>query len=205
MKILISGFEPFDNSFVNPSQLLVEYIKKDKSEFINFDTCLLPVDTSAAPKKLIDAIDKVQPNFVISLGQAYGRAVVSVEKIAINFLNFRIPDNSNIKIEDQLIIPDAPAAYFSSLPVREIQGAVSAVGIPCEISYSAGTYLCNQVFFCIMHHITINHLDIKAGFVHFPALPEQVAGKHPCVPSMDIDVMQKALDQIIRVIRPSFF
>ncbi len=205
MKILITGFEPFAGSAINPSQLLIKAFETQHKVNDNLYTCLLPVDTNNAPIKLIDSLDFYQPDAVVCLGQATGRALISLEKVAINLLNFRIPDNQGNKIEDQPIVQDAPVAYFSTLPIHKLHQAITASGIPCEVSYSAGTYLCNQVFYILMHHIASNGLLTMAGFVHLPALPEQVVGQGRDCPSMSLNIMRMAVDRIISTLNTNLF
>ena len=202
MKILITGFEPFDNSPINPSQEVIQRFKFDSPDFIQLSTCLLPVDAKRGPELLIQKLEDIIPDVVICLGQASGRSAISLEKVAINQLDFRIPDNTGEVIIRKKIITNAPDAYFTSLPIDAIHKCLLSTGIPCEISYTAGTYLCNQVFFCLMHAIRSKKMDIPAGFIHLPSLPEQAALSPKPIPSMAIEVVLKAIPLIINTMRP---
>jgi pyroglutamyl-peptidase len=108
-------------------------------------------------------------------------------------MDFRIPDNAGIKVRDQPVVKNGPAAYFSTLPVRALIEALRTAGIPSELSLSAGSYLCNQVFYSMMHHITINNFEIRAGFIHLPALPEQAAAIEKPIPSLGLEIEVQAL------------
>jgi pyroglutamyl-peptidase len=109
--------------------------------------------------------------------------------VALNLLDYRMADNTGHQAIDEPIVPDGPAAYFVTLPVRAMLEAVRAAGIPAELSLSAGAFLCNQVTYELLHYLTTYQLDIPAGFVHVPALPEQVTNAYPPVPSMALETM----------------
>lgn len=163
--ILITGFEPFGGREVNQSELALNSLTETEPDI---QRVILPVDLYKAPVMLETTLNRIKPDGVICLGEASGRSAISIERLAVNLLDFRIPDNQGLKVVDQPVIPDSPAAYFSTLPVREIFDAISSVGIPCALSVSAGTYLCNQVFYTLMHYVTSKSLEIPAGFIHLP-------------------------------------
>jgi pyroglutamyl-peptidase len=172
MNFLITGFAKFHNHQINPSEELVRSLENEVVGGTNLSTCILPVDHLQAPKKLLAHYQQCQPDVVLLFGLAAGRRKVSLERVAINLLDFNIPDNSGSLLKDQPIIPDGPAAYFTTLPVRQILTTLSESNIPAEISLSAGSFICNQVFYTIMHEISIGQKPVKAGFIHLPALPE---------------------------------
>jgi pyroglutamyl-peptidase len=198
MKILLSGFETFgDNSF-NPSKELMEFLPERLEKDLYLEKLILPVDHLIAPDLILKAIRDSNPDGIIAFGLAAGRPRISLERVAINLMDFRIPDNSGAIISDKPINPDGPAAYFTTLPLRSMLLALIETNIPAEISLSAGSYLCNQVFYTIMHEINTNHLHIPAGFVHLPASPEAVAlGQQP-MPSMDMGLILQAAKILIR-------
>ena len=138
---------------------------------------------------------------MLCLGEASRRMAISIERVAINLLDFRIADNAGDKVTDEPIVPGAPAAYFATLPVREMYNSIRAAGIPCELSTSAGTFLCNQVMFTILHYMARNRLGIPAGFVHLPRLPEQVASSDALVPSMGLETMIVGIRVALAAIR----
>ena len=189
MRILTTGFMAFDGSQVNPSEKAVRALELAPPEGVDLYSLVLPVDTNQAPHVLLSALESLRPQAVVLFGEAGGRTCVSIERLAVNLLDFRIPDNAGVQIVDLPIYPDAPAAYFSTLPVRLILQ-----------SLSAGSYLCNQVFFQTLHWAAANHLDLQAGFVHLPSLPEQVALKNAKGPSMAFETIEKACRLIISVI-----
>jgi len=198
MKILITGFEPFEKSTINPSQ---EVLKNLSTEFLYTPvifTSLLPVDTTSAPGMLLRKIAEVSPDAVICLGQATGRSIISLEKVAINQLDFRIPDNLGNQIHSKVIEEFGQDAYFSSLPLEFLHERLLNAAIPCEISYTAGTYLCNQVFYTLMHIIKSTRLSIKGGFIHLPALPQQITQAGKNLPSMSLEMDIKAIQLIIQ-------
>jgi len=198
MKILFTGFEPFENSTLNPSQEVLNILGTEIFTRGEIRTCLLPVDTTSAPGILLANIEECLPDAVICLGQATGRSSISLEKVAINQLDFRIPDNQGNQIRSKLIQESGQDAYFASLPLEFLHDRMSAAEIPCEISYTAGTYLCNQVFYTLMHHIRSNQLSLLGGFIHFPALPQQIAQAGKNLPSMSLDLDIKATHLIIQ-------
>jgi pyroglutamyl-peptidase len=132
------------------------------------------------------------------MGQASGRTSISLEKVAINQLDFRIPDNQGNQVHSKLIQEFGQDAYFASLPLQFLYERLFEGEIPCEISYTAGTYLCNQVFYTLMHHIRSNDLSIIGGFIHFPALPQQIAQAGKNLPSMSLEMDIKAMHLIIQ-------
>jgi pyroglutamyl-peptidase len=122
---------------------------------------------------------------------------ISIERVAINLLDYRMADNAGHQAIDEPIVPDGPAAYFVTLPVRAMLEAVHAAGIPAELSLSAGAFLCNQVTYELLHYLTTHQLDIPAGFVHLPALPEQVTNASPPMPSMALETMVRGICAVI--------
>lgn len=197
MKILLTGFETFADYAVNPSQKLLNLLPEKFEQDIDLEKLILPVDHDVAPGLILNSIREGKPDAVIAFGLAAGRARISLERVAVNLMDFRIPDNAGAIISDKPVNPDGPAAYFTSLPIRSMLIALIDSGIPANISLSAGSYLCNQVFYTIMHEITTNHLQIPAGFVHLPASPEAVAKGQKSMPSMDMEMVLKAAKILI--------
>jgi pyroglutamyl-peptidase len=189
-KCLCSGFEPFGGSPLNPSEQVVRALDGITLDGGEIGSVILPVDGTQGPACLIEAVERVQPDVVISLGEATHRAAVSVERVALNLLDYRIADNAGKQVVDQAIAPGGPAAYFSTLPVREICQAVVTAGVPCELSLSAGAFLCNQVMYTMLHYFACQGEGRRSGFIHLPALPQQVAptSMQSPVPSMSLDM-----------------
>ncbi len=136
---------------------------------------------------LVAAIDRVKPDVVVCLGLAGGRTAVSLERVAINCDDARIPDNAGHSRIDEEIVPGGPAAYFSTLPIKAALAALQVAGIPAEVSQTAGTYVCNHVFYALMHSIE-QRSDIRGGFVHLPRESEP----------MPVELMAQAVARIVR-------
>ena len=173
-KVLITGFEPFGGASINPALEAVKALDGLELEGGVIVTCQVPVTRYESIRAIVDAIETHQPSIVITVGQAAGRASMSPERIAINMDDFRIPDNGGNQPIDLAIDEDGPAAYFTSLPIKAITKAMQDRGIPCQVSNTAGTFVCNHVFYGIQHFL--RDTDIAHGFIHIPLLPEQAAG-----------------------------
>jgi pyroglutamyl-peptidase len=143
---------------------------------------------------LVEAIDRIEPQLVIALGQAGSRAMVSVERVAVNIEDARIPDNAGEQPVDRPVIETAPAAYFATLPIKAIVAELRAAGIPAAVSQTAGTFVCNHVFFGLMHHIATRRPSLRGGFIHLPLLPSQAAAAaHAGAASMSLETMVQAV------------
>lgn len=175
-------------------------IAGQKFEDFGVETAVLPVHRYHGPKKLLSLVQQARPDAVVCLGEAGGRTAVSIERVAVNLLDFRLADNDGLVVQDEPIVADGPAAYFTTLPVRPLQQAVVAAGIPAELSLSAGAFLCNQVTYELLHFLAQQRLAIPAGFVHLPLLPEQAASQTPLRPSMALDVMVTAVATILHTL-----
>lgn len=200
MKLLLTGFEPFGGSTINPSALVLDRIREDHLSHARIFTSVLPVDGEMAPAQLIQKIDAIRPEIVLCLGEAPGRPAISIERVAINLLDYRIPDNANRLLSDRPVIEGAPVAYFSTLPVKVLYDALIHQNIPAELSLTAGSYLCNQVFFHLMHRTSEDQGILSAGFIHLPSLPEQVIKRPNLGPSMSLDMVVDAIHIVLKVL-----
>lgn len=201
MNLLLTGFEPFGGDAVNPSEQVVRLLDGKTIHGVTIHSEVLAVESGRGPAALIQAIERVHPDAVLCLGVAVGRAVLSVERVAVNLLDYRIPDNSGLQTRDRPIVPDGPAAYFATLPVRRIYEAIQSAGVPVELSLSAGAFLCNQVLYEMLHYLAVNRLQVPAGFIHLPALPEQAVAKEGGkTPSMSLETVQKGIAAAIQVL-----
>ena len=187
MEILLTGFEPFNGSTTNPSTEVVKHFPVDLFSDHNLVREILPVDSIKAVDWVRSKIQESHPDIFILLGEASLRPVVSIEKVAINWMDFRIADNSGNQISDQPVIAAGPAAFFSTLPVSLIQDQLKNAGIPAEISLSAGAYLCNQVFYTSLYYSSLENHKCLCGFIHLPPLPKQVVEKNQYSPSMSLE------------------
>ncbi|MFN8471916.1 MAG: pyroglutamyl-peptidase I [Anaerolineae bacterium] len=165
MRILVTGFEPFDGRSRNPSAETALALDGMTLAGANVVARILPVDTRRAPGMLDAAVADLRPDAVVCLGEAARRTKISIERVAVNLLDFRIPDNSGYRPVDEVIVPGAPAAYFATLPVRRLHDTL-ADEVPVEMSMSAGTYLCNQIMYHALH--AQSTAGVPAGFVHLP-------------------------------------
>lgn len=191
--ILLTGFEPFGGETINPSWEAVRALHgRILSDGSRIETALLPCVFGVALQTLQAQLQQWQPALVLCVGQAGGRAELSLERVAINVDDARIPDNAGAQPIDNAIVGDGPAAYFSTLPIKAMVQALRAQGIPAAVSQTAGTFVCNHVFYGLMHLAAgLPHLR-QAGFLHIPYLPQQAAA-HPGAPSMALQTMQDGL------------
>lgn len=141
---------------------------------------------------LRQAIAETRPDVVICLGQAGGRSDVSIERVAINVVDARIPDNEGRQPIDEPVVEGGPAAYFSTLPIKAIVRDLRAAGVPASVSSTAGTYNCNTIFYGLAHYIATEQPALRGGFVHVPYLPE-MAAHHPGQPSLALDTLIEAV------------
>lgn len=179
-KLLITAFEPFAEDKVNPSLEALKSLAKKKWKNGKIFTITVPVVRYKSIETVVAAIKKYKPDVVISVGQAGGRTAITPERIAINMDDFRIQDNEQNQPIDEPVMADAPSAYFSTLPIKAMVWAMQKKGIPSLISNSAGTFVCNHLFYGVQHYIVEHKLSIRYGFIHIPLLPQQsVKGENP--------------------------
>jgi pyroglutamyl-peptidase len=173
--VLLTGFEPFGADRVNPSWLAVRRLHGRTLRGHRIVARLLPTTYEESLPRLRRLLRRVRPALVICVGQAGGRAEVTPERVAINVDDSRLPDNAGWKPVDAAIIPGGPVAYWSTLPVKAIVRALRRQGVPASVSSSAGTFVCNHVFYGLMHELAKNGNAARGGFVHVPLLPGQAA------------------------------
>ena len=195
--VLLTGFQPFGGEQVNPSWQAVSALHGTRIEGHRVVARELPVAFGASLKALRVALKETQPALVICVGQAGGRAQLSLERVAINVDDARIPDNLDQQPIDVPVIADGPAAYFSTLPIKAMREALNAAGFPTEVSQTAGTYVCNHVFYGLMHALRRKRA-VRAGFIHIPYSPAQ-ASLHPGAPSLAVETVTQALRDSVRV------
>jgi pyroglutamyl-peptidase len=184
-RLLITGFEPFGGESINPSWEAVRLLPDVINGYI-IDKLLLPVVFTEAAERVIETAEKIRPDVILCIGQAGGRAAITPEIVGINLRYAKIPDNKGNEPKDEPIIPGGQDAYFSTVPVRKIAEAIKALGIPSEVSYSAGAYVCNDVLYTLLHHFKDG--KTKVGFIHIPYSKEQEKE-----PSMDLSDITKGL------------
>jgi pyroglutamyl-peptidase len=192
MRLLLSGFEPFGGEQINPSALVTQRILV---EGIELRRIILPTEYGRSAETIISEINLFHPDWIIMLGQAAGRAQITPERVALNLDDASIPDNAGSQPREQSIA-SGPDALFSTLPIQQMVTAMHSAGVPASISNSAGTFVCNHVFYSVMLHISNNQLKARAGFIHIPLLPSQALEKS--LPSMDLALICKGLQEAIR-------
>ncbi|ATM85175.1 MULTISPECIES: pyroglutamyl-peptidase I [Yersinia] len=196
--VLITGFEPFGGERVNPSWEVVKQLNDLMLGGARVVARQLPCAFGEALTALNAAMDDVQPTLVLAIGQAGGRADITIERVAINIDDARIPDNLGHQPVDQPIVEDGPAAYFTRLPIKAMVQGIRDAGIPASVSQTAGTYVCNHVMYGLLHRLNQMNSDVKGGFIHIPYLPEQAVA-HPGAPSMSTQSVLIALELAISV------
>lgn len=191
--ILLTGFAPFDGAAINPSWEVARALHGRQIAGVSVIAAALPVAFELALPSLQDLIAQHRPQLVVSLGLAAGRAAISLERVAINLIDARIADNLGAQPVDEPVLQDAPAAYFATLPIKAMRRAIETEGVPAEISYTAGTFVCNQVMFAALHFSHALTPAVRAGLIHLPwstGLGE---------PALDLAVMVHAIEQALTV------
>ena len=186
--VLLTGFEPFDGEAINPSAEVVHMLDGQCVAAHRIVGAVLPVAFAATLPLLEHLIERHRPVLAIALGQAGGRSEISIERIALNLVDARIPDADGLQPVDVAVIDGAPFACSTQLPAKAIALYLRALGIPAALSLSAGSYVCNQVFFALVQLLGARLPHARGGFVHLPWLPSQVV-ERPGQPSMALATM----------------
>ena len=196
-KLLLTAFTPFDGERINPA---LEAVKLVKDKIGNLEIVKLEVPTvfGKSIETVREAIEREKPDFVLSIGQAGGRAEITPERIAINLDDARIPDNEGNQPIDEPIFPDGENAYFSTLPVKAMVEAIRKEGLPSSLSNSAGTYVCNHLMYGVLYYLD-KRPSMKAGFIHVPYIPEQVKDKKE-MPALPLSVIVRGLEAAIQAV-----
>jgi pyroglutamyl-peptidase len=197
--LLLTAFEPFDGEALNPSCEVAKAIATSTPTIARVETLMLPVDRFTAIEIALGRVRESKPDAVMMLGEAGRRFRVNPERVAINVDDFRIPDNKGNQPKGEAIVEGGPAGYFSTLAIYAIVDTLIEANIPAMISDSAGTYLCNRLFYSVMHFITVERLPIKAGFIHLPYMHEQTVGKRLDFPSLSRPTLIEAIRLAIEV------
>ena len=196
MRILVTGFEPFGGQSLNPSWEVARALHGLQLQGAQVVAVQLPCVFAQALPALQQALAQHTPDIVLALGQAEGRCDLSVERIAINVMDARIPDNAGAQPIDVPVIVGGPASYFSTLPIKSLVAGLRAAGFPASVSQTAGTFVCNQVFYALQH--TLAGQGVHSGFVHLPLLPEQAAHwPGPSLPSWPLSLQLAAVKQAL--------
>ena len=191
-KVLLTGFDAFGGERTNPSLEIARALHGKRIAGHRIVGAVLPTEFARSLRVLDELIARHRPALVLAVGQAGGRAEVSLERVAINLIDARIADNAGAQPVDKPVLRNAPDAYFSTLPLKAMLQRLRAAGIPATVSHSAGTFVCNQVFFAIAHRLATRAKALRGGFVHVPYLPKQAA-RNGNAPSMELAVMIAAV------------
>ena len=176
MKVLVTAFEPFGGETINSS---LEALRRlpPRIGSLEIITAELPTSYRRSLPALEAALAGARPALVLCTGQAADRAALCVERVAVNLQDAGVPDNDGFQLVDVPVVPGGPAAYLASLPVRAAVAALRAAELPAQVSMSAGTFVCNHVFYGLMHRVGGRKPAVRGGFLHVPALPEQAAAR----------------------------
>lgn len=201
--VILTGFEPFDDFQLNPSWETAKAFENRKIGPFNIKSFKIPLVYKEIKPTITKIIDAENPVTIVSLGQSH-RPVISLERVAINYVDLTeatVVYNCGTRPRDEILEPNAPKAYFSRLSIRKILNRLREHNIPAEISYTAGTFGCNQLFYTMMHKVHSERLDIPAGFIHVPSLPSQAAQlqkrKKRKIPSMNLETVVKGIEVAI--------
>ena len=169
-KLLITGFDPFGGESINPAWEAVKCLPDKIGKYI---LCKLEIPTvfGLGAKTVLDTAGTLRPDVILCIGQAGGRNAVTPERIAVNIRDGRIPDNAGFQPSGEPVAANGPAAYFATVPVREMAAAIQNAGLPGTVSNSAGAFVCNDTLYTLLHHYAST--DVQVGFIHVPYLPEQ--------------------------------
>jgi pyroglutamyl-peptidase len=185
MKVLVTGFEPFGGEKVNAS---LEAVRRLRARIgaLEIATTVLPTSYSRSLPALEAAIARTRPQIVLCVGQAGDRSALCVERVAVNIQDASSPDNDGARPVDTPVVTGGPAAYLATLPVRAAVAALRAEDLPAELSMSAGAFVCNHVFYGLMHLAATRRHPFRGGFLHVPRLPQQAQGSAPSMTAEDL-------------------
>jgi len=201
-RIVVTGFEPWDTHAENPTLEILDRLRLANDVEGDLTLIRLPVDSARIAGITSKTLDEVKPDLWISLGLAAGLAVIAIERIAANVMDFSVPDNAGTQHRGEPVFADGPAAHMATLPVKLIAEKLRDSGIPAKISDSASTYLCNQMMYTVLHLVAKKGMKTRAGFIHVPAHPRLAAlRRHPLdeMPSMSVELMTDAVKNAIRL------
>jgi pyroglutamyl-peptidase len=193
-RVLLTGFEPFAGATLNPSEQIVNALKARQIQGVELHTAVLPVVFTESSELLRHLIKLHKPDVVICLGQAEGRREISFERVAINLDDARLADNAGRVVLDQPVVAGGPTAHLTTLPVKEMVAAVRAEGIAAGLSTTAGTFVCNHIFYAMQHELA--ETSVVSGFIHVPLMPEQ-AGEFEGLPTMPLDQQVRAIETAV--------
>lgn len=199
MKVLITGFDPFGGESINPAYEAVKLLPDTicGAEIIKLE---IPTVYKKSGEVIDVKIEECNPDVVLCIGQAGGRSSITIEKVAINLAEARIKDNEGNQPMDSALEEDGENAYFTNLPCKAVVKELRDNGIPAHISYTAGTFVCNDVMYHVLHLINTKYKNMRGGFIHVPYVTEQVVDKPQGTASMSAETIAKGLELAIKAI-----
>lgn len=195
MKALVTGFDAFGGDEVNPSSLAVGRLKKRLGK-VAVQAAELPTSFARSTEALRMAIAKAKPDIVLCVGQAGGRSELCLERVAINVQDARIRDNDGKQPIDKPVVAGGPSAHFTTLPIKACVAAMRQAGLPAAVSNTAGTFVCNHIFYALMDIAAAHPTPLRGGFLHIPYVPEQAA-RLGGAPSMSVDDIVRGIEIIL--------
>ncbi|PRT22325.1 pyroglutamyl-peptidase I [Bacillus wiedmannii] len=196
--VLLTGFDPFGGESINPAWEVAKSLHEKTVGEYKIISKQVPTVFQKSISVLKEYIEELNPEMIICIGQAGGRPDITIERVAINVDDARIADNEGNQPVDVPVVEEGPAAYWSTLPMKAIVKRVQEEGIPASVSQTAGTFVCNHLFYGLMHELEKRNKKIKGGFIHIPFLPEQ-ASNYPGQPSMSLSTISKGIELAVEV------
>ncbi|MDZ5609238.1 pyroglutamyl-peptidase I [Bacillus pseudomycoides] len=197
--VLLTGFEPFGGEEINPAWEVAKQLDGQVIGDYKIISKQVPTVFHKSLQVLQSYMKEIEPELVVCIGQAGGRPDITVERVAINVDDARIADNEGNQPVDVPIVEGGPVAYWSTLPMKATVKKLREEGIPASVSQTAGTFVCNHLFYGLMHMLAKEENEARGGFIHIPFLPEQVSG-HPGQPSMSLSTITKGIELLVRVV-----
>ncbi len=195
-RVLVTGFDPFGREPVNPAFEAVRLLP-DSLAGAEIRKLELPTSFQRSAQAVEEAMAACPADIVICVGQAGGRSCVTLEQVALNLAEARIPDNDGFQPQDRPVVPGGAPAWYATIPLKAARDAVRAAGLPCHISYSAGTYVCNALLYQVLNLCAERYPQTRVGFVHVPYSPAQAVDKPNGTPSMSLADMARSLEAVI--------
>ncbi|PGU10180.1 pyroglutamyl-peptidase I [Bacillus cereus] len=196
--VLLTGFDPFGGESINPAWEVAKSLHEKTIGEYKIISKQVPTVFRKSISILKEYIEELNPEIIICIGQAGGRPDITIERVAINIDDARIADNEGNQPVDVPVVEEGPAAYWSTLPMKAIVKKLREEGIPSSVSQTAGTFVCNHLFYGLMHELEKHDKKIKGGFIHIPFLPEQ-ASNYPGQPSMSLSTISKGIELAVEV------
>ncbi len=196
----MTGFEPFGAHPVNPTEGLAKAVDGRRVGDFAVVGAVLPVHHADTATRLVALLAEANPEAILHLGLAAGRGRLAIERVAVNVMDYEVPDNGGFRASGEPCVPGGPTAYFSTLPLPTIVKALVDEGIPAYTSNTAGTYLCNQTLYWTLHAVRNMPHPPRVGFIHVPLLPAMVAATGVEQASMDFPLMLRAVETVLGVI-----